>query len=238
MAYPFSSFYKLYSPLAKPLPEEDAHRLPDDQNKDPRDIVRKECQRVPFLHDLQNEFITQLEKRSTQKDKQALAELTKDEIILKIQSLAQNYYHAIWDACSKEERYILYDLAENGLANSQNTAIVNRLLSKGLLTNQSGSLNLLNESFQNYVLTNLQPEEALEMEREQRSAGTWGKIRNPILLIALALGMFVLVTQEETFNQIVALLSTLAASVPIIIRILSQLAIFSAPHKAASQVGN
>ena len=59
-------------------------------------------------------------------------------MILYIQDIAQTYYFSLWSTCYKKQRFLLYDLAYDGIANFKDGATVLFLLKKGLLKYDNG----------------------------------------------------------------------------------------------------
>jgi hypothetical protein len=173
-------------------------------------LIKKECEgHGPFLQTLKPAIESYcMGKKATQGD-----------IILKIQSLARTHYEYLWKACTREEQYILYDIAQDGLVNSKNTQVIIALIEKGLLV-YDGTLWMMNQSFRNYILTAIPPEEVSNMKREALSSGTWSTIKGPLILVIIALVGFLSLTQQETYKQAIALLGTLTASIPVIIQLL------------------
>src|SRR5204862_431339 len=55
-------------------------------------------------------------------------ELAYDELVLQEQSVSHNFYTEIWESLSRDEKFILYDLAEDGLVNIKNRFAVNLLV--------------------------------------------------------------------------------------------------------------
>lgn len=146
----------------------------------------------------------------------------KEEILLKIQSMAQPFYFSLWNSCAKEERYILYDLAVDGFVNTDDKIVLLKLMEKGLIYYDE-SFHIMNESFRNFILTNIKPTEALAMEKELRNKGHWSMYSTIILLLIISLMFFVLFAQKSAVNQFIALLAGIAAAIPYLFRIGSAL---------------
>ncbi|MGD1889480.1 MAG: cache domain-containing protein [Cyclobacteriaceae bacterium] len=142
----------------------------------------------------------------------------KEEVLLKIQSMAQPFYFSLWNTCSKEEKYILYDLADDGFVNTKNKPVIMALMEKGLIFYDE-SFHIMNESFRNFILANIKPAEALKMEREARNNGRWSVYSTVILLLVVSLIFFVLFAHESIVNQFVALLAGITAAVPYLLRL-------------------
>ncbi|MDF9798631.1 hypothetical protein OKW21_003894 [Catalinimonas alkaloidigena] len=141
----------------------------------------------------------------------------KEEIILKIQSMAQPFYFSLWNTCSKEEKYLLYDLAMDGFVNTQNERGLKKLLEKGLIYYHE-SLQVMNESFRNFILSTIKESESLAMEKELRRSGTWSLYSSVFLILLISLIVFVSLSQKEIISQFVALMAGLATAIPYLLR--------------------
>ncbi len=141
-------------------------------------------------------------------------QLTLEELSEKIKSLAYTYYASIWSTCSKDERFLIYDLAEDGLVNVKNAPSIIHLIYKGVFY-QKRTLSIMNRSFRNFVLTYVNPEEVRAMRKDTLAHGTWSSVKGPILFI-LAIGLlFLLYTQRGLANEIMAFLGALIAAIPV-----------------------
>ncbi len=141
----------------------------------------------------------------------------KEEVILKIQSMAQPFYFSLWNTCSKEEKYLLYDLAMDGFVNPQNEKGLKKLLEKGLIY-YGDSLQIMNESFRNFILSTIKESESLAMEKEMRRTGTWSVTSSIILILIISLIAFLSLSQKEVINQFFALIVGLTTAVPYLLR--------------------
>ena len=142
----------------------------------------------------------------------------KEEILVKIQSMAQPFYFSLWNTCSKEEKYLLYDLAMDGFVNTNNLRVIKKLMEKGLVFYDE-ALMVMNESFRNFILSTIKEAESLEMERELRRSGTWSIYSTVILLLVLGAILFVGFAHRSLVDQFVALLAGITAAVPYLLRL-------------------
>ncbi|WPP49049.1 cache domain-containing protein [Catalinimonas niigatensis] len=141
----------------------------------------------------------------------------KEEVLLKIQSMAQPFYYSLWNTCSKEEKYLLYDLAMDGFVNTKNEKGLKKLMEKGLIYYQE-SLQIMNESFRNFILSTIKESESLAMEKELRQSGTWSLYSSIFLILLLSLIVFISLSQKEIISQFVALLVGLGTAIPYLLR--------------------
>ncbi|SMO58219.1 hypothetical protein [Gracilimonas mengyeensis] len=167
----------------------------------------------------------------------------------------------------KNEQYLLYDLAEDGIINTKNTGVINALFKKGLIKgkskdkhkdksqdglkngsdnnkSQNGSEHLILTQFYFYdddeEAVNKKKEEDQEQEKaakectdratfrqfildtfdesalkaiksEVESKSSWARYRTFILLVMGGLFLFILFTQQQYLNEIVAIVTSLIA---------------------------
>jgi hypothetical protein len=218
-----SSFVKLY--YSKLVCERNRSRLP--LNCTVKELIYHEMSVNQNYFRRMNGTLVEEWNRKTQKIKltssvekmaDSTDEDTKEEILLKIQSMAQPFYFSLWNTCSKEEKYILYDLADDGFVNTRNKPVLMGLMEKGLIFYDE-SFHIMNESFRNFILSNIKQSEALKMEQEARNNGRWSVYSTVILLLILSLIFFVVFANEGIVNQFVALLAGITAAVPYLLRL-------------------
>ena len=154
-----------------------------------------------------NDFVTsELANMSTNDD----SGYDFDAQSYRFQLLVQNYYMHIWHSLTKEEKFLLYDLAEDGLVNSCDFYNLGMLISKGLIIrDQDRKLRLFNKSFCNFILTSIGNIEATKIQNQIKDSGHWNRLRVPLMIIIIAILAFLLITQAETYNKIIAYLGAL-----------------------------
>lgn len=154
-----------------------------------------------------------------------------ERIVLMLEVGAAEYYHSLWNHCSKLEKFILYDLAMDGYVNTQNENTILKLCQKGLVTYEN-SLQVMNDSFRNYVLNNVKPEMVKEINKIVAEKGRWRKFRTPLVFFLVAVASFIFITQEEVFSKSVAFLTTILTILPALLRFLPSSRISSGPIDA------
>jgi hypothetical protein len=144
-------------------------------------------------------------------------DLPDEDKILTIQQMSYPYYFSLWNSLSKDERYLVYDIAKDRYVNTVNSNAIFSLLNKGILV-YDHSLRLMNESFAEFVLTKVNSEEALEMELESRKKGSWNTALAVILLLIISLVIFLSIGQQSFLNDLNAFLTAIAALIGLLIR--------------------
>lgn len=144
------------------------------------------------------------------------SKIDKEDLILRIQLLAESYYLGLWNTLSKEEKYIIYDLAKDRFVNINNKNGIRSLLEKGMLVYED-ELRIMNESFTNFVLSIIKKGEALKMEKEVREKGTWSTVSAVLGLSLLGILAFLFLGNPDffqDFNAMVSVLIAIASLVP------------------------
>lgn len=183
-------------------------------------FVKVECDALPSLHALEPE----LEKFLLDSAEHGRAP-SEEDVILAVQRRAQLQLRQLWETLSPHERYLLYDLAQDGLVNGRDSLIINDLLQRGLLVYDQLGLRIVNESFRSFILVGLPQEQALRIEREARqeaqSERAWNRRSFPIFLLLSAAGLFIFVTQRSALNEVQAFLTAILSIAPLAYRFLS-----------------
>ena len=78
----------------------------------------------------------------------------------------------------------------------------------------------MNRSFRNFILSTVDPSEALSLEMQVNTSGTWKVIRVPLLMTILALAIFLFYTQQSLFKNMMTVVVAIAGAIPLIVKIL------------------
>lgn len=161
------------------------------------------------------------EKLQLQRD-----ELTDEEVEAKlieaISDMAQNYYSAIWSACSQEEKFLLYDLAQDGLVNPKNERTLSLLVRKGLLL-INPSLRIFNRSFAQFVIENISEEDGAQMERKAKKEGMWMTYKYLVLFLVLVMIVFLAFVEQEVINKMTGVITAGGILLPKIVNFISSI---------------
>ncbi len=138
-------------------------------------------------------------------------------MILGIQDTAESYYYYLWMCCTSLEKLLLFDLAQDGIINTKNTSVVRQLAQKGLIRLENG-VELINESFRNFILSSYAEEEVSTISPLINKRGSWSRYRGIILLVLIS-GFIFIMLSGEFFNKMLTFLTAGAALVPLLVRI-------------------
>ncbi len=144
----------------------------------------------------------------------------KEKVISAIQERAENYYFSIWNSCSKEEKFALFDLAQDGLLNSNNTHVIQRLVRRGILI-INPQLAIFNTSFAQFIIESISEEESKQMEMEAKKHGTWNTYKYLVIFLVLVIVIFLSFVEEQSFTKITGTVSLGALLLPNILRIVN-----------------
>jgi hypothetical protein len=143
-----------------------------------------------------------------------------EERVLRNAEAHHGYFFSVWKSLTWEEKYVLYDFAQDGLANSRNSDTIRLLLKKGILMYpRNGILQVTDKSFRNFILTEITPGEALELEKGVEKNDSWRKIKGPLVLVLLSVSLFLFITQQTVFNHVIAYITAFAALLPLVPKI-------------------
>jgi len=154
--------------------------------------------------------VLEMEYISREYDKENTT-LREDQILFNQYHLSP-FYEDIWSACSREEKYFLYDMSRDGFVNYKRAHLVQQLLFKGLLVDfKKEELKITSVSFRNFILDKEKTDEVIKLKEEFHVQGTWSKLRTPVLIAITAIGTFLFITQQDMFQRVAALVPTLSA---------------------------
>jgi len=140
---------------------------------------------------------------------------SNEQLINEILNRAYAYYQVLWSTCSSAEKLMLVQLAEEGLPNLKNAAVVRGLLRRKILIRYP-YISLMNESFRRFVLKVFQPEDVLA----EQAKSVWNTIKLPLILLIVTMLIFLFMTQKEFLNDTIAIITTFVAIIPAAIKVL------------------
>lgn len=213
--FPLSGYDSSASPLSHQFTDESGNRIPVNDEFSLLRQVEKECDHGVFLRcigmELYRELLNRGETRSESNIDLFLRK--REEIIIRTQRLAENYYRSIWDHLTIEEQFVIYDLAQDGLVNSKNFDIVEALIDKGLVI-YTNKLRVMNRSFRNFILCTTGPGEIARLENRVRESGAWNKLKMPLILVVCSLLLFIVKSDN---SRLFGYFSAFTALVPVVV---------------------
>lgn len=194
-------------------------RIENIEDKSVRTLILDEFDSIAYFEKIQysvERYYRELEAKNDSSGKKS-GPITKEKIILKIEELSQHYYKQLLNSCTRKEKYVLYDFAQNMLVNTNNWDTLNILLKKGLMT-YDGTFKLMNESFRNFILSSITPVEAKELVKGLNGQVNWKSYKAPLLLIALGAAVF-LAFQENLLSNVNAIITTAIGGIAMLTKV-------------------
>jgi len=154
------------------------------------------------------------------KDVLAPMETTRDRerMILHVENLSQLYYQAIWNCLSPSEKFILLDLAKDGFVNMRNMKVIRALRQKGILM-LNNSLQIMNKSFNNFILSIVDEDADIKKEEEVRKKGSWNTLHLILVITIVSIIAFLGIAQQQVFKSFEAILAAITALLPLLARL-------------------
>jgi len=139
-----------------------------------------------------------------------------ETIASEILERADGYYRLVWNECSNEQKFVLSQLAEDGLLNPMNARAIRQLVRKGVIK-ADPQFHIMNESFRRFVCSATTDESKQAWSRESRRSG-WGKVHGAFLTTMILLGAFLLTTQNALWHSAAAYVTTALGALGTIVK--------------------
>lgn len=146
--------------------------------------------------------------------------LIRDRYILKLQELAKNDYSSAWNNCSLEEKYLIYDLAVDGVTNQADQVLIGTMAEKGLIR-LTPRLEPVNRSFANFVLNSMNEEELSSWREKEDKEGNWSNLRLILVIIVTTAFVFLSMAEEGFAGRVAAVLASVGLIFPRLITLFS-----------------
>ena len=201
----YGQFYKVYDPIERVNIAQLSVEVYDEEIKK---TIKEELSHGTYLSKLEP-LVCQYYRNNSIRN--------KEDLILRIQSLAEPYYYALWSTFKKQERFLIYDLAKDGFINVKNERGIRQLLERGVMRFEE-NLTLMNESFNNFVLTQVSGEIARDMDMELRNKGNWNLVRSVLAIVVISILIFVVMGHQRMVNDIYKFAVALLGATPLLLR--------------------
>jgi hypothetical protein len=173
-----------------------------------QDLIWKECSPMPALWP----FGAQLAKDIRQENI-----CSEETITSEMLERADGYYRLVWKESSGDQKFVLAQLAEDGLLNPANGRAIRQLVRKGLVTTDP-QFRFMNESFRRFVRSATTNALKQEWLRESRRSG-WGKVHGAFFTTMILLGAFLLTTQNALWQSSAAYVTTALGALGTLIKL-------------------
>jgi hypothetical protein len=128
-------------------------------------------------------------------------------------TLVDPYHLWLFSGCTKPEKLLLTQLAQESLINPNSRRVVVELIRKGLIVWKWGLLTVKNDCFGDFLQSAVSPRTVLRWEKEGDGVPS-SSLRMSLVMISIGVIGFLIYTQGEVFNTWVTYATGLAASVP------------------------
>jgi hypothetical protein len=183
----------------------------------PKSWLEKETAYNSVLRQLAREIEAEAKERSDGGHFDADAD--REHLLDEIGERAETYYAGLWASCQEAEKLLLFQLANDGLANGRNRRLLRRLIARGLVR-RDPNLELFSESFRRYVLGAGRREDLVKRAREERGASTWDSLRVPFFIIIISFLLLLFATQKDLLTTTTALATALTTGLPVMMKII------------------
>ncbi len=122
-----------------------------------------------------------------------------------IQNKAQAYYEVLWASCTRSEKLVLIQLAQEGFINPQSCDVMAQLVARGVIT-ETGAPAIFNYTFRRF-LRGIERHSVVNEWEAMEGSGLWvvvGRLAASTLIVG---GLFYLVTQDMSVQSLLPLIS-------------------------------
>jgi len=187
-----------------------------------KELILNELSASDYL----SQFIDALEAYHEDYIKGCSHENPEGLLISKINSLAENYYDDLFNSCTAEEQYVMFDLGDDQILNQKNSKAIFGLLEKGLIIKKNDRLSFMNISFQSYVRSKINKVDVAALEIQiGKETGTWQGYKITLLLVIIGLFVFIAMANKdfmENLNQVFILIGGGVAAITGVLGLLSR----------------
>ncbi len=153
------------------------------------------------------------------------------QLLSEFKNLAAPFYRRLWIACSRDEKLLLYQMANGDLANIGNGSVIKSLEARGLIIREP-ELAIANRSFAQFVLT-AETRERIDLWRERLPKGSWSVVRMPLVILLVSILILVAYAAGDIFQAALGLGPVLIGAIPILLQYLPRMR-----HSAAVDQSN
>ena len=132
--------------------------------------------------------------------------------------LGAPYFRAVWSSCSRIEQLVLRQLADEGVVNPRNDAVVAQLMRSGLVR-RDRTFHIMDSAFRRFVQQAMPADEVSARERDGVSL-PWTSITTAALTVALGLGALFVLTSQQMVDAWIGYMPALAPAVPTVLKLL------------------
>ncbi|HTS65885.1 MAG TPA: hypothetical protein VMH28_27875 [Candidatus Acidoferrales bacterium] len=186
-----------------------------------QELIARECSPMPALWPLGAQLAKDMSEDTVQ---------TEDTVASEILERADPYYRMIWNECSDDQKFVLCQLAWDGLLNPTNGRAIRQLIRRGLITREP-QFRIMNESFRRFLRSASTSQLKREWLAESRRSG-WGRMHGAFFTGMTLFGVFLLATQNALWQSAAAYVTTALGSLGSLSKLLDTLKEKTTPEKS------
>ena len=189
-------------------------------------LIRSECQAWPEIHHL----ATALDQQTTCFKEMAAEGINEaqrgdywvpEQVIEFMLEHAGALYRRKWEECTRQEKLILWKLANGASINPANAVIIERLVRRGYLFRDKG-WHIVNESFRQFILT-AEHEAVIGHWLDNANSGAWSVLRIPVFALLLVLLVIFVYSSGSSLNTLLSVATAALGLIPLLLKNLSLL---------------
>jgi hypothetical protein len=144
--------------------------------------------------------------------------VTQESDIVRRSAEMQPLFECVWKTLDDKEKYLLYCLANDGLLNHKNEPVIYGLLHKNLLLIYDQRIRLISYSFRDFILSRRNTAQENALLAKMQSGASWTFMRTIVLVVVMSVFIFLFLTQQEVSAKIIALVTSLSALLPFLLK--------------------
>ena len=136
--------------------------------------------------------------------------MSKAQFVEKLLDRVDSYYRVLWSTCTKGERLVLFQLAQDGWANPKNERALQQLQRRHIVRRGSG-FRIMNDSFCRFVRTAQAPDEVKRWDEEEENSA-WSAVKLGLSTALMMFGAWLLYAQQDVFQLGIGYLAALGTA--------------------------
>jgi len=128
-----------------------------------------------------------------------------DELLHGIRSQTLPFYELLWTSCTRDEKLVLIQLAQEGFITAQCWDVAAPLVAKGLIVNEP-FLAIFNRTFRDFLIE-IERNEVIQQWERTEGRGLWVTAGRLIGSSVVAGGIFYLLTQDVSVQSLIPVVS-------------------------------
>lgn len=134
----------------------------------------------------------------------------------------EDKYDEIWKNCTEKEKFLLYNMARDGLINYKNTMEIISLIKMDLLIIDKERIKPFSRGFRAYILSVCTEDNAdmVRIQKKYLENSSWQLIRMPLMILLIGIAVIIFFTQQYIFDKLLILAGGISTLAPLIISVL------------------